>query len=61
MDDSIVNLKLQGSEDLVKKVVKLLEERVAAVSTGSVRENDRDAGVHCYLIIREQDLEVLAL
>ena len=60
MDDSIVNLKLQGPEGLVKKVVKLLEERVAAVPTGSVRENDKDSGVHCYLIIREQDLEALA-
>ena len=59
MDASIVNLKLQGSEELVKKVVKLLEERVAAGPTGSIRENDKDSGVHCYLIIREKDLEAL--
>jgi len=57
--EQIVNLKVQGPEGLLDRVVKRLEESVAAVPTGSKRENDRDDGVHCYLIVTKGALDFL--
>jgi len=57
--EQIVNLKVQGPEGLVDRVVKVLEVNVAAVPTGSKRDNDRDDGVHCYLIVTKGGLDLL--
>jgi len=61
-DDSseqIVNLKVQGPEGLVDRVVDVLKLRLAAVPTGSKRDNDSDDGVHCYLIVTKRGLDLL--
>jgi len=55
----VVNLKVQGPEGLVDRVIDVLRLRLAAVPTGSKRENDHDDGVHCYLIVTKGALDFL--
>ena len=57
--EQIVNLKVQGPEVLVDQVVDVLRLMLAAIPTSSKRDNDRNDGVHCYLIITKGALDLL--
>jgi len=58
-DSSAVNLKVQGPEGLVDRVISVLKLRLDAIPTGSKRVNDRDDGVHCYLVVTKEALDTL--
>ena len=55
----IASLKVKGSEAFVKRIVDLLELRLAAQPTGGPKPNDNEPGIHQFLVVYERDLNLL--
>jgi len=57
--DPIANLKVKGSEEFVARIVDILQLRLAAQPTGAPEPNDREPGVHQFLIVTKGGLDML--
>ncbi|MBC8225189.1 hypothetical protein H8E65_11405 [Candidatus Bathyarchaeota archaeon] len=57
--DQIASLKVKGSEAFVKRIIDILELRLAAQPTGGPKPNDNEPGIHQFLIVSEGDLDRL--
>jgi len=57
--DQIAKLKVTGSEAFVKRIIDILELRLAAQPTGGPQPNDKEPGIHQFLVVYERDLNLL--
>ncbi|RLC73474.1 MAG: hypothetical protein DRI26_00775 [Chloroflexi bacterium] len=50
-DNRSVLVKLKGERGLLLEIKRHLEERFIAIPTSQLRPNDRDPGVHIFIVI----------